>query len=500
MDCFVVIDCGTSGCRAAVVAHNGRILDTIRKPVQIDCPEPFFAEVDTGRIWQQVCAALTGLLDHFRPHQVAAVGVSAMLGYVLLDRNARPLMPAAIWMDNRARVQTERIRESIQQDEIYRKTGRRPTPELLAPRLLWLAEHRPDIYRQINRVIGLKDDIVRRLTGTITTDVAHLDYTLLHNIVEQRLDEGILGALQIDPSIFSPAQRAGDLAGTISLAAARTTGLAAGTPVVVGSSDGTTAMYGGGALEENTAVMVAGTTDVLMASASNTVDDPQQVLSTNTAMVPGRYLAGGAMGMAGGAMMQFEKLLHTRIVNIEEKIARLAPGSEGLLVFPGISGERAPYWQENTGGGMIGLRRDHRPEHILRAIMESTAYRAYRLLNIMAQNGLDSESIRVVGGTAKNDVWNQIRADVWGRPVARPDISEATLLGTAMFCRSALEPALGLEEIARQWIRIAKRYDPDPKAHETYRKMSALFDELIESNADLFKALSDMVGSSRDSE
>ena len=491
MDCYVVVDCGTSSCRAAVVTENGQIIKTVRKPIRIECPQPAFAEVDTDHIWRQVCAAVAALLDIKPGCRIAAVGVSSMLGYVPLDRNGQPLMPATIWMDNRARKQTGQILERIPGDAIYRKTGRKASPELLAPRLLWLAQHRPDIHRRIDTIIGLKDDIIRRLTGYTATDPAHMDYTLLYNIAEKQLDEELLTTLNIDPAIFPTVNRADHIIGKITPAAAGKTGLTAGIPVVAGSSDGTTAMYGGGVLGKNAGVLVAGTTDVLMAANSEPVDDPHQVLSVNTAMVADLFLAGGAMGMSGGALTHFEKLLRTDLKQKEKEISRLSPGCEGLLALPGISGERAPYWLENSFGGLIGLRQDHGPEHVLRALMEGTAYRTARLLRIMAENGLEPACIRVVGGTAGSDVWNQIRSDVWGLPVERPETGEATLLGTAMFCQSALDPSKSLKKIAQKWIRIEQRYSPDPAAYARYRKLSKLFDEIMLKNAEFCDALKD---------
>jgi sugar (pentulose or hexulose) kinase len=276
----------------------------------------------------------------------------------------------------------------------------------------------------------------------------------------------------------------------VSETAAKANGLMAGTPVVTGSSDGTTAMYGSGILDKHTAVLVSGTTDVLMAATAAAVEDPDQVLSVNTAMLPGHYLAGGAMGMSGGAVAQFEDLFDTVLDRHASAIAALRPGCDGLMVLPGISGERAPYWLEDVGGGVLGLRTEHRIEHILRATMESTAYRSAELLDIMHRSGIRVDKVRVVGGTARNDNWNQIRSDVWGKAVEKPNVEEATLLGAAMFCCSALEPGRGLKDIAREWITVEKRFTPDVKAHAAYARLSGLFSRFVRQNAGFFKALS----------
>jgi xylulokinase len=491
---FLVIDCGTSACKAAVVSDSGGILTLRRRPVRVQQPRPMHAEVDPEGLWAAAAAAARAALGGVPAGQrrVEAIGVSALLGYVFLDRLNRPLGPSIIWMDNRAREEAGDIRRRIPEDTIYRRTGRRVSPELLAPKLMWLAREQPGTFRRIRTVIGLKDDMVRRLTGAVGTDFAHLDYSLLFDVRKGRIDADIAAALGVDPGLFPQPQRATEMAGRLAPEAARRIGLPAGLPVVCGSSDGTTAMYGGGVLMEGAGVLVTGTTDVLMAASPGWVRDRSRTLAVNTGMAPGVWLAGGAMGLSGGAVGHLERLMRVRMRPLAEKIGSLPPGSDGLLMLPGMTGERSPFWMEHAAGGIAGLTGRHGPEHLFRAAMEGAALRTAWLLKRMRDCGVSPARLHVAGGWADSDTWNRIRADAAGLEVLRPVETEATALGTAMFCRAALDPGASLQDITRQWLRFDRRCRPEERRTNAYRLLGDLFNDYLHSTADLFIRLQQM--------
>ena len=134
-------------------------------------------------------------------------------------------------------------------------------------------------------------------------------------------------------------------------------------------------MFGGGILQEGRAVLVSGTTDVLMLRWPAWVEDPSCTLSINNGMAQGSFLFGGAMGLSGGTLDRLAELLRVSPREVEDRIADLEPGSGGLLFLPGFTGERAPYWRERLTGSLIGLTLEHGTEHLLRAAMEGTAFR-----------------------------------------------------------------------------------------------------------------------------
>jgi len=489
---FLVIDVGTSTCRAALVSEEGRLEAQSSRPMVLDAAVPPLAEVDCRRVWEAVREVVREVAEGGADGRVdiRAVGVSAMLGYVLLGRDDEPLAPAILYLDNRAGAEAAEIQARFSGEAVCRLTGRRISPELLAPKLLWLKKHRPGLMDGLGRIIGLKDEIVRRLTGRVATDLAHADYSMLFNVREGRFQEDLIADLGLDPRrLLPPPRRPQEIVGGLTPAAARGLGLKSGLPVVCGSSDGTTAMYGGGVLQPGRAALVSGTTDVLMTLSPGYLDDPSQILSQNSGPRPGVFLVGGAMGLSGGALARLQDLLGRTAEELEEPIGRLPPGAEGLLVLPGLTGERAPYWQEGLSGAVIGLTPAHGPEHLLRALMEGTAYRLRHLLRALAGAGLTPRTMSVSGGCSRLEVWNRIRADVTGLEVIRWTTDQATCLGAALFCRAGLEGGEVLDRGAGEWLRVERRYRPNPRAHRLYQGLADLFERYILQAQDLHRDL-----------
>jgi len=485
---YLVIDFGTSSCRASIVSSQGQVLSRSKEFVEVDV-QGSSAEVDTDYVWSIVVRVIESEITKNPNEVIDAVGVSSMLGYVFLDNKNEPVRPAIIWMDNRAGKEANEIRELFNDDYLYRKTGRRISPELLAPKILWLKKNEEVNYKKIRKIIGLKDEIVRRLTGMVGTDYAHLNYTYLYNISSGKIDEEISSVLNINKDLFPQGKSAEEIAGYISDECSLRTGLTAGTAVITGSSDGTTAMYGGGILEQGKAVLVSGTTDVLMMKTGKIIHDKSSTLSINNGMVPGSYVAGGAMGMSGGTLDRLFKLFNWNFKEIIERVKDIRPGADGLLFTPGFSGERAPYWAENFRGSLVGFDFNHEPEHIVRALFEGISFRILGLIQVMNINGLNPESVNIVGGGASIEVFNQIKSDVTGLPVISLEDSEATSLGTAIFCRKGIERNITFLEASSGWMSIKKVYYPDPELHELYIGRFAIFERYIKNTIEIQNSL-----------
>ncbi len=494
---FLVIDCGSSSCRVMAVSDAGKILSISRAPFKVTTPEPTFAEVDTDDLWRLVGGLIASEVEKNRNARFDAVGVSAMLGYVFLGAEGRPLMPAMVYSDNRATAESEEIGKRIPAKAFHAVSGRRISPFLLAPKIRWLQKFRPEVFGRLSRIIGLKDEIVRRLTGQIQTDTTHVDYSGLFDIRTGRPYQDLLDVLGISGDLIPAGGSPAALAGKVRAEVGRRLGLPAGTPVISGTSDGTAAMYGAGVLEPGNAVLVSGTTDVLMCASRRAVQDDSCTLNINTGALPHTFLIGGPLGASGGTLALFERMFDTRTDRLAERITRLPPGSNGLLFFPGLTGERCPYWKEHVTGGLLGLNFSHRAEHVLRAIMEGCALRIVRVLDILTRNGLEPRQLTVVGGGAASDVWNQIRCDATGLQTCRPKVTEATCLGTAAFCAAASSPGLTLAEITGRWLNADRRYSPKRANTNAYRQLAKLFDDYIQRNEGIYRGLAPLRGTTR---
>lgn len=475
---YVVIDFGTSSCRASFVSDEGCI-EAFRQRPCAPKVSGAKAEMELDEIWGIASSVLSDLMEEVDSSAVSMVGVSALFGYCFLDGHNNPIAPAQIWMDSRAASEAAELQTLFGNEETFARFGRRVTPELLAPRLLWMKRNEPEKAKTIHLVYGIKDEIVRQLTGTIATDVAHLDYSLLWNGRKRSMDTDMAAASGVPLTRLPSGHLAHQVIGKVTPEAARRTGLSQGTPVIAGTSDGTAAMYGGGILRTGHGAMVSGTTDVLMALSPVFPEDPTGTLSVNTGMVANTFAVGGSTGISGGALMHAAGLLDGSMDELMLKVESLPAGADGLLALPGLTGERAPYWMPHATGGFLGFSLAHKGEHILKATMEACCYRIKRLLLTLNQSGVTPETIQMVGGGARNGVWNQIRADILGMPVIRLSEVEASTSGIALFCRMADQ---GKVDDTITWNPGEETYSPNPQNTQHYEALFEMFEGVLKSS------------------
>ena len=482
---FLTVDIGTSSCRAAVVSNNGEINYLTRSSLSPSDQPPPFAEMDCDLIWKAVRQVIGRITAAELSSEIEAIGVSSFLAYVFLDADDRPLAPAILYADNRAVTQVEEILRVIPKRDLHRLTGRSPSPEALAAKLLWFKKNRPEMAGKIHKIIGLKDDIVRRLTGVVTTDLAHANYSMLFNISKNRFEADLIKDLKLEQIQFPEPAFADRVVGRLNRKASEEVGLREGLPVVLGSSDGTTAMYGGGVCHKDRAVLVSGTTDVLMMLTKDYPDVPDPALTINSGPEPNLFLSGGATGLSGGTVRKFEHLFNCSVTDLEPLLAELPPGSHGLLVLPGLSGERAPYWQESTRGAICGLSLKHGPEHIFTALIEATGFRIRRLIKALESSSLKVGAVRVTGGLSDYDHVNRIRSNITGVEMIRMAQLEATCLGTAAFCKSGLMGGGAVLDITGEWVREERRFIPDLELTKKYAVVAEMFEQYLQTVADL---------------
>jgi xylulokinase len=474
-----VLDIGTASVRAHVVDLDGNVVSHASRPTRLRLAAES-AEVDPDVLWALACAALREALGTIDVRRIAAVAAASALGYVFLDREGRPIGPALLYMDRRAVDEARDLGQRASPERLYRLSGRRLDPELLAPKLAWIRRRQPERWGAIGTFVGLKDDLVRRLTGTIASDPTHAAYTMLYDVERRAWSDELLEAARIPRALVPPLRRADEIAGHVRADAAAATGLLAGTPVVTGTSDGTGACLAAGG---GTAVNVSGSTDVVMAASERPLGDPRQ----RTVMTPHPlghgWLVGGVMGTTGAALKWLVDLAYAdvpeaeRFARADVEAASAGAGAAGLVCLPAFTGERAPRWNPAARGVVFGIDLGHERGHLVRAVLEGVAVQVAEVVDALRGLGADVRRLRVVGGGAASELWNQIRADMTGLPVERPGQMEGTVTGAAFLAMRGvgLVPAdVGAESLApadRAWV-------PDDAQHARYRRLIERSDRL----------------------
>jgi xylulokinase len=482
------IDVGTYSSKAALVTTAGEVLRTAVVPHGIATPAPGHVEQDADGVWwHDACALCRQLLDGapFRGSDVAAVAVSAIGPCLLpLDEAGRPLRPGILYgVDVRATEQTAELDALIGRDEIQRFSLMSLSSQAIGPKIRWLRQHEPDVWRRTSRLTTASAYLVWRLCGEHRIDrhtASH--YMPLYDPRTGEWDERY--AEHLAPASMLPAPGWSDeVAGTVTSDGAHATGLAAGTPVAIGAVD---------ALSEAISVGVVRPGDLMIMYGSTTffilVQDaptPDERMWTVAGAFPGQFNLAAGMSTTGSLTRWFQDQLARDLPAgdasaLFEAAARVAPGAGGLVCLPYFSGERTPLNDPLARGVIAGLSLAHSRDQVFRAILEGVACGVRHNVQTLALLGAHAHRVVAVGGGAQTDTWLQIVSDVAGLRQEVPAITLGACYGDA-FLAGCAAGLLRREQIT-DWVRPGRFIEPDASLRPTYDALYADYIDLYQDS------------------
>ena len=480
---LVGLDMGTSSVKAALFAENGALLAAARSPLHVFSPEPGWAEQDPIEYWKAACQALKEVLASIDPAAVKAVGLSGQCpSHVLVGADHQPLGRAIIWRDQRAQHEARRLNQKVTSKQALEWLGTDYLGDATTPpaRLLWLKEHRPEDWEKAVSILQPKDFIALQLTGRIATD-RHSAYCLANP------DTGVYNpdyfkTIGIPIEKMPEALRPTEMMGKVTSEASALTGLPPGTQVVIGTIDAYCDNLAGGVIFRTRAVDVAGTSEIVSLGIEHPVDAPG-VFPANINN-EGYFLCGPTQ--AGGDTLHWlAKCFYSEFNQVidfgqMERSAQQAPaGSDGLVFLPYLNGERAPIWDSNARGGFMGLTFAHDRRHCTRSVYEGVAYAIRHILEISEKAvGKQAEEIVICGGGSRSAFWNQVKADVFQRPVKPTQVSETGCLGAAILASVGIGRFTNLKEASQNMILFQPEISPDRNLKTVYENGYTIYREL----------------------
>ncbi len=471
-------DFGTTGDKACLYSDEGELLGATVVEYPTDYGRGGRVEQDPGRWWGAVAEATRRLFEETSASASDVEGVSfsgQMMGAVFLDGEGRPLRPAIIWADTRSRPQTDSLLGRIGMERGYEITGHRLNPTYSLEKVMWVRENEPELFERTRTVLLAKDYIAYRLTGRLATDPSDASSTNAYDQRAGEWSEEILAAAEIDAGLLPEVVPSTTVLGGVTREAAAESGLLEGTPVVMGGGDGPMASLGAGvASPEDGAYAYLGSSSWVSLASDEPLLDPAMRTMTFDHVIPGRFVPTGTM-QAGGASMEWVADLlvpgraEDRYERLVEAAGEVEAAEEGLIFLPYLLGERSPYWNPLARGSFVGLSKHHGPAHVTRAVMEGVAMNLKVCLDAFEEQGHPIDEVDAIGGGARSDVWLQVFADVWGKPVSRRSlVDEANALGAAVVAGVGVELFDGFD-VASGLSRVEKTFEPDPTRNERYR-------------------------------
>ena len=305
---LIAHDLGTTGNKATLVSNDGKMIASQTVHYGADWGTDGRAEQNPHDWWDAVCRATRELLASTTTPGTSIDGVSfsgQMMGVVPLDVHGEPVRPAIIWADTRSTKQTDALLERIPMADCYRITGHRLNPTYSLTKLMWLRENEPENFARTAVFCLAKDYVAYKLTGKLATDPSDASSTNAYNQGTGDWAWEIIDAAGLDHSLFPTIVPSTHIIGSVTAEAAHATGLAEGTPVVIGGGDGPVAALGAGIINEDSgAYAYLGSSSWVSLSAPRPLLDPQMRSMTFNHVIPGQFVPTATM-QAGGASISW---------------------------------------------------------------------------------------------------------------------------------------------------------------------------------------------------
>jgi autoinducer-2 kinase len=486
----LAIDAGTGSCRAVVFDLGGAQLGLgQREWAHAELPGVPGSQVfDTTGGWRLICECVREALTaaDVPSDRIAAVSATSMReGMVLYDRAGNEIW-ACPNVDGRAGAEGAELVASGDAEIIYAEGG--DWVSITSPaRFRWIRRNQPGIYAAIAHVGMLSDWIVTRLCGEFTTDPSAGSSSGLFTLAGRTWSERVLGLIELPREVLPPVLDPGTVAGTVTASAAEQTGLAKGTPVVVGGADTQLGLIGLGLTEPNHSTVVGGTFWQATVTLDHALIDPQRRLRTLCHTAPGQWMMEGIGFYSGFAFRWFRDAFcdlereraaatgRSSYELMEEAAMSVPPGANGVVgLFSNVMD--AKRWVQTAPGFLgfdIGDPTASGKKECIRAIQEAAAYAAFGHFEIVTEiTGHPLSEAVFTGGAANGRLWPQIVADVLGVPVRVPQARESTALGAAMYAAVGAGLAASVAELGAA-TRFKRTFEPDAAVHETYLELFA---------------------------
>jgi xylulokinase len=469
------LDLGTSELKALVMSADGAVLATAGAPLTWRQPHAGWAEQDAQDWWQATVAACAQLKAH-APQALAAVraiGLSGQMhGATLLDAADNVLRPCILWNDTRSAAQCEALTRDC--SRLHEIAGNLAMPGFTAPKLAWVREHEPEIFKRVATVLLPKDWLRLTLTGAKVSEMSDAAGTLWFDVAKRDWSDALLSATGLTRAHMPSLIEGPQVSGQLTDAAARELGLTAGIPVVGGAGDNAASAIGIGAVKAGDSFVSLGTSGVLFSVTDRHRPNVGEAVHAFCHALPGVWHQMAVMLSAASALSWVTRA--TGQASEGELLAKAAALSAAErdaapIFLPYLSGERTPHNDAAASGVFLGLRNAHEAPHLAWSVIEGVSFGLRDGLDAMRRAGSRIDEVQLVGGGSRSTLWAQLLADVLQ---VRVLIGQASSVGGAL--GAARLAALGLGEINA--ARIAdicrapttlQRFEPHPSARLEHR-------------------------------
>ncbi len=416
---FIGIDIGTSSVKSILLDGQDEILGTASAPLEVSRPHPLWSEQNPEDWWQATLSSLKALRQA-HPSEFAAVkgiGLAGQMhGATLLDENGNVLRPAILWNDGRSGAECAEIerREPRSRDI----TGNIAMPGFTAPKLNWVANHEPDIFAKVAKVLLPKDYVRYRMTGEFISDMSDSAGTLWLDVAKRDWSDAMLAASGLNRDHMPALVEGSEAGGTMRADLASELGFDSPPILCGGAGDNAGGAAGIGAITPGEAFISLGTSGVYFVANEKFSPNPEKTVHAFCHCVPNSWHQMSVFLSAASCLGWAQKL--TGASDVASLIARAEAETDGPaseIFLPYLSGERTPHNDPNAKGVLFGITHETNPAGLMRAVMEGVAFAFADGQDVLLEAGAEIGNVSVIGQGAKSAFWGKILASALNRPL-----------------------------------------------------------------------------------
>jgi len=477
---YIGIDLGSSAVKAvavdetgACVASHSRPLTIYRGPGGQAEHRPADWESEAGACLRTLTAEL-GKQGHV-PAAIAATG--QMDGPVLLDAHLRPVASVQMWCDARCAAQCEDIESRISAQKLLQITGHSAVTGYTAPKLMWFAEHEPEVLTRSAHLIFPKDYLTLLLSGAVGSDISDASNSLLLDVRSGSWDESIVSALGLDSVNLPGLSRSADVVGHVSRQGAEWSGLPPGIPVAAGAGDSIAAALGAGLTDSSRLQIVVGSAGNVNCVLDRPIIDSRGRVHTGFFVDYEHWICTGVLQSAGASIQWWSDVLD---MQLDEMVAEVeGVGPSGVFFAPYLAGERTPHLDARVRGGFVALEGSTSRADMTRAVLNGVACSFRDAAQVFAELGVHANEISITGGAARNETICRLIANVMQKSLTQID-ADVTAMGAAMLAACAAGRFLSWQDAAAAWPASGEVFVPEnAEIHEeAYQRFRQLYPRL----------------------
>ncbi len=500
---YLGIDIGTSGCKAVAIDGDRRALAVSGVRYENSLVYSGLGKYDQSTqvlkdAGLRCIRELVARLD--KGDKVIALGFTGQMhGLVALDENLEPVRPVMSCVDFRNEEQNSAIYEKVGgKTGLLPYTNNKMVPSCTAGKILWMQENEPELFCRVKTVVNPKDYLCAVLTGVAGTDESDASGFGVYDVKNHAWSEALCKLIGLPMSVLPPVRASDQVVGRVLPEVAAYLGTGGDTVVVAGGGDAILQTLGTGAAGDGTYSVILGTGGLISASLNACSENEGARLQIYCSAVRERWVAYVGLMSMGASVEWFKNGFYREEMQknpsgvytlMQSEAALIAPGSDGLVFYPTLMGQRNPVDDPFARGVMIGLSPVHTRGHIYRALLEGMVFGIRDVYDQLKPVGGPVKRIHISGGGANSDLWCQIFADVFQVQVCRVrDYAVCGALSAAVLASNRDGSSAKLEADYKN-VEIDSMFVPDPGKKAVYDDLYSIYQKIYPATQSFFSDL-----------